>query len=161
MSVDMFIKIEKIAGESADAAHAGEIDVLSWSWGATQSATTHSGSGGGSGKVHVQDLTFTKRIDKASPALFAYCCSGMHLADALLIVRKAGGDAPVDYVKVKMEEVLISSYTTGGVGQSDELHETVTLNFGRVTFEYTPQAAKGTKAASIPKGWDIAKNKAI
>ena len=51
MAVDMFIKIDTIDGESLDDTHAKEIDVLSWSWGATQSGTTHMGGGSGSGKV--------------------------------------------------------------------------------------------------------------
>ena len=41
MAVDMFLKIGDIKGESADDKHAGEIDVLAWSWGMSQSGTTH------------------------------------------------------------------------------------------------------------------------
>ena len=47
MAVDMFIKIDKIDGESKDAKHKNEIDVLSWSWGASQSGSFHVGGGGG------------------------------------------------------------------------------------------------------------------
>ena len=54
----------------------GEIDVLSWSWGLSQSGTMHTGGGGGSGKVNVQDLTLTKWVDKASPVLMQYAMTG-------------------------------------------------------------------------------------
>lgn len=33
---DIFIKIDGIAGESQDATHPDEIEVLSWSWNVTQ-----------------------------------------------------------------------------------------------------------------------------
>ena len=46
MAVDMFIKIGDIKGESTDDKHKDEIDVLSWSLGATQSGTSGHGGGG-------------------------------------------------------------------------------------------------------------------
>ncbi len=70
MAVDMFLKLDGVTGESADSKHKNEIDILSWSWGASQSGTTHMGSGGGGGKVSVQDLHLTKYLDKSSPTLF-------------------------------------------------------------------------------------------
>ena len=78
MAVDIFIKIGDLKGESVDTKHKGEIDVLAWSWGMTQSGTTHTGSGGGAGKVNVQDLSFTKYVDKSTPNLMQYCCNGKH-----------------------------------------------------------------------------------
>ena len=96
MAVDMFIKIGDVKGEAQDSKHKGEIDVLSWSWGMTQSGTAHMGAGGGSGKVNVQDLTFTKYVDSSSAKLMMACCNGKHYADALLTVRKAG-EKPVEY----------------------------------------------------------------
>ena len=41
MAVDMFLKIGDIEGESTDDKHGKEIDVLAWSWGMSQSGTTH------------------------------------------------------------------------------------------------------------------------
>ncbi|HYN78560.1 MAG TPA: type VI secretion system tube protein Hcp, partial [Lamprocystis sp. (in: g-proteobacteria)] len=73
MAVDMFLKLEGVTGESQDKTHTGEIDVLAWSWGLSQSGTFHTGGGGGAGKVNVQDLSFTKYIDKSSPNLMLYC----------------------------------------------------------------------------------------
>ena len=90
MAVDMFIKIGDIEGESVDATHKKEIDILAWSWGASQSGTTHAGTGGGAGKVAVQDLSLTKYVDAASHALLLACCNGKHYGEATLVVRKAG-----------------------------------------------------------------------
>ena len=61
MAVDMFIKVGDFKGESNDKKHAEWIDVLAWSWGLSNSGTTHQGGGGGGGKANVQDLSFTQR----------------------------------------------------------------------------------------------------
>src|SRR6476660_2723852 len=98
MAVDMFIKIDTVDGESKDSKHKGEIDVLAWSWGMSNSGSAHTGGGAGAGKVNVQDLSFTKYIDKSSPDLMLACCNGKHFPDANLVVRKAG-EKPLEYLK--------------------------------------------------------------
>ena len=157
MAVDMFLKLGDIKGESVDDKHKDEIDVLSWSWGMTQSATTHLGSGGGSGKVSVQDLSFIHNLDKASPTLKLSCCTGKHYDEAVLTVRKAG-DKPVEYLKITMKDLLISSVSTGGSGGEDRLTESVTLNFAQFKEEYTPQKPDGSGDAAIEGAFHIAKN---
>ncbi len=159
MAVDMFMKIGDIKGESADKKHANEIDVLAWSWGMSNSGTTHTGRGGGSGKANVQDLSFTKYVDSASHALLEACSNGKHYPKANLVVRKAGGKgAPIEYIKIEFEEVLITSVATGGSGGEDRLTENVTVNFAKVKFEYTPQKADGTPDATKTMKYNIAEN---
>lgn len=157
MAVDMFLKIDDIEGESVDDVHAGEIDVLSWSWGMSQSGTTHTGPGGGAGKVDVQDLSFTHYIDKSSANLMMLCCNGKHFEEATLVVRKAG-EMPLEYLILTMKGGLISSVSTGGSGGEDRLTENITLNFSEFKTEYVPQMADGSGDASIIIGWNIAKN---
>ena len=159
MAVDMFLKLDDVKGESVDSTHKGEIDILSWSWGMTQSGTTHSGPGGGAGKVSVQDLSLTKYVDAATPNFMKLCSSGKHFKKAVLVVRKAGGTA-LEYLKITMEEGIISSLTTGGSGGEDRLTETVSLNFGKYKVEYAPQKADGSGGATVEAAWDIAGNKA-
>jgi len=160
MAHDMFIKIDDIKGESMDAKHAGEIDILSWSWGMTQTGTAQLGPGGGAGKVQVNDLTITKYVDRASPILLKQCCSGKHMTSAVLVVRKAGG-TPLEYLKITMEDLIIAAITHGGSGSDDKLTENITLNFARVKLEYVPQKKDGSGDASVPMGWDIAANKEL
>lgn len=157
MAVDMFIKIAGVTGEAQDKEHMDEIDVLAWSWGMSQSGTTHMGSGGGAGKVSVQDLSFTKYVDKSSPDLFMACCNGKHFDDATLVVRKAG-ENPLEYIKIKMEEVIIAAISTGGSGGEDRLTENVVLNFGKVGVDYKEQTKTGTGGATPSMTWDIAAN---
>lgn len=157
MAFDMFIKIGNVDGESRDKTHGKSIDVLAWSWGMSNSGSAHVGGGAGAGKVNVQDLSLTKYVDSASPKLMLACCKGTHYDEALLTVRKAG-DKPVEYVKIKLTEVLVTSVSTGGSGGEDRLTENVTLNFAKVHLDYTPQDAKGAAGTAIPMEWDIAAN---
>jgi type VI secretion system secreted protein Hcp len=158
MAMDMFIKIEpKLEGESKDKTHKGEIDILAWSWGLSQSGTTHMGSGGGAGKVNVQDLSFTKYVDKSTPDLLLACASGKHFDKATLVMRKAG-DKPLEYLTITMEDVMITSVSTGGSGGEDRLTENVVLNFAKVKVDYVEQTETGGTGAKPSMTWDIPAN---
>jgi type VI secretion system secreted protein Hcp len=157
MAVDMFMLIEGVKGESKDKVHKDSIDVLAWSWGMANAGTFHTGSGGGAGKVNVQDLSFTKWVDKASADLMLACCNGKHIKQAKLIVRKAG-EQPLEYVVITMTDVLVTGVSTGGSGGEDRLTENVTLNFAKVHFQYKVQTAKGGGEDGGQYTWDISGN---
>ena len=162
MAIDMFLEVEGIPGESIDSVHKGHISLLAWSWGASQSGSTHLGPGGGSGKVNVQDLTFTKYVDEASHLLLLNCCNGTHIPKAVLTIRKAGGTAPLDYVVLTLNDIIVSSVGTGGSGGEDRLTENISLNFAKFKFEYTKQKADGSAdGGPKPAGWDIPKNEKV
>jgi type VI secretion system secreted protein Hcp len=155
----MFIKIGDIKGESTDKKHDKEIDVLAWSWGISNTGTTHQGGGGGAGKASVQDLSFTKYADAATHALLLAASNGQHYKKANLVVRKAGGKgAPIEYIKIEMDEVLITSVSCGGSGGEDRLTENVTLNFAKVKYEYTPQKPDGSPDSTKEMIYNIAEN---
>lgn len=158
MAVDMFLKIDGIKGETQDKVHAESIDVLSWSWGLTQSGTMHGGSGGGSGKVNVQDISITKYMDSSTSALIKACAKGNHIPTVTLTVRKAGGKDALEYIKLTLKAVIITSVKTGASGLEDRLTETITLNFAEFAFEYVPQDDKGGKKASCTSAYNIAGN---
>jgi type VI secretion system secreted protein Hcp len=159
MATDMFLKLDGIKGESKDAKHAGEIDVLAWSWGLSNSGTFQRGTGGGAGKANFQDISFTKWIDAASCALMTNCATGTHIKKATLAVRKAGGKAPLEYLVINLENIFVSSYSTGGSGGEDTLTENVTLNFAKVKIEYQKQKDDGTGEKAGNFGFDIPANK--
>jgi type VI secretion system secreted protein Hcp len=160
MAVDIFLKINGVDGESADDKHKKDIDILAFSWGLSNSGSAQIGGGAGAGKVNVQDLSVTKWVDAATPKLVLACCNGTHYDDATLVVRKAGG-TPVEYIKLKLTEVLVTSVSTGGSGGEDRLTENITLNFAKFNLDYTPQDAKGAAGTAIPAGWDVAANKKL
>src|SRR5262245_41969415 len=163
MAVDMFIELgDKIKGESQDKEFKGKgaCDVLAWSWGMSQSGTTHMGGGGGSSKANFQDISFTKYLDKASTALMIALAKGSHIDECKLTCRKAG-EGQQKYIEVTMNECIVSSISTGGSGGEDKLTENVTLNFAKVTFEYFVQDDKGATKSGGKLAWDIAGNAAI
>lgn len=146
MAVDMFLKLDGIDGESADSKHKGEIEILSFSWGASQAGAPGFGGGMGSGKVNVHDFSFVHKVDKSSPALMTHACAGARIKQGVLSVRRAGeGNATgQDYLTIKFSDVLISSFQTGANGQAGEIPlEQVSLNFTTVAMEYKPQDAAG------------------
>lgn len=160
MAADMFLKLTGMEGESLDDTHKGEIDILAWSWGMSQSGTTHLGPGGGAGKVAVQDISITKYLDSSTHALMKCCFTGKHFEDAVLTVRKASGDAkgPLEYLVIKMQDLIVTSVSSGGSGGEDRLTENVTLNFAKVHVAYTPQTGKGGGDAVKKCGWNIPTN---
>lgn len=161
MAVDMFLKIEgQIQGESQDKTHKGDIDVLAWSWGMSNSGTFHLGGGGGAGKANFQDISVTKYVDAASPVLMLYCANGDHFDKARLVVRKAGKE-PLEYIVIDMQSVLITSVSTGGSGGEDRLTENVSLNFAKVKVAYVEQKPDGSGSPAKEFVWDIAGNSAV
>lgn len=157
-AVDYFLKIEGAEGESADDKHKGEIDVLSWSWGAQQSGTMQYGGGGGAGKVQMQDFTFTMRMNKATPKLVLHCASGEHIKSAVMTARKAGKQQQ-EYLKLTFTDILVSSYQTGGSGDGDVVPiDSISLNFAKIEFEYKEQKADGTLAGAIKAHYDLKAN---
>jgi len=159
MAVDMFLKLDGIKGESIDHKHSGEIHVESFSWGLSQTGAHGTGGGGGAGKVSVQDISMTKYLDKATPSLMLHCCNGKHIPTGLITVRKAG-EKPVEYLKIKLTDILVSSIQHAGHG-SDLLTESLSLNFAKFQMEYTEQKADGSGTPGGEMGWDIKKNEKV
>jgi type VI secretion system secreted protein Hcp len=156
MAVDAFLKLKDIKGESVVKDHAEEIDVLSWSWGMSQTGTAHIGSGGGAGKVNVSDLVVTKMTDAASPNLVKAICTGKHIEEAVLTLRKAG-EKPLDYLIITMTDVLITSYSVSAGGEVPT--ETIALTFAKFKESYQPQdKTGGKKGGAIDVEYNIAEN---
>lgn len=148
MAFDAFLKLDGIKGESTDAKHKDEIDVLSYHWGVTQAG----------GKPQPDALTFTTRYSTASPALFVKCAAGEHIAEGQLTLRRAGGDQ-VDFLKIKLGDILVSGYETGGEadGDLDIPLEEIALNFTTIEFEYARQKEDGSLDTPVRGGFDFGK----
>lgn len=157
MASDIFAKIGDIKGESADAKHKEEIEVLSFSWGVTNTPVMAPGAGGGAGKATFQDLSIVHTIDKASPMLLKACATGTHVKEVTITHRKAGGTQH-EYLIVKLNEVIITGVTHGGTtGQPTS--ETVSLTFAKIALEYRPQKPDGSLDAAVHFKYDLKANK--
>jgi len=153
--VDMFLKLTGIKGESGDHKHKDEIHIESFSWGMNQTGTHGAGGGGGAGKVSVHDISLTKFVDKSSPALMLFCANGKHVPEGLITVRKAG-EKPLEYLKIKLNDILISGVQHAGHGEF--LTENVTLNFAKFHMEYQVQNSDGSGSPGGEMGWDVKAN---
>jgi type VI secretion system secreted protein Hcp len=160
MAFDAFIKIDGIPGESTAKGKADNMDIYSFSWGASNPTTVSSGGGLGAGKVSISGFNFMKKSDKASPLLFLACCSGTHIASAVVTLRKAGGDTPLDYITYKFTDLMVESIQwSGSSGGDDAPTESVSLAFTKAETEFQPQNAKGAKeGGAITSSWDVKKN---
>jgi len=144
---DMFLKITGVKGESQDSKHKDAIDVLSWSWGTST----------GTGRVKkgtvppqcIQDLHVTKFVDSSTPQLIMQGVMGQTAKEATLTVRKSGADQQ-EYLVIKMTDVLVSSYQTGGSANSNmPLIDSLVLSFSTIEGEYRPQKADGSLGTPV------------
>ncbi len=140
MAFDAFLKIDGIPGESQDDKHKNEIDVLSFHWGISRS---------GRGRAEVQDFKIVKHVDAATPLLFEAVCTGQSIKEATFTARKAG-EKGVDFLKIRFDEVLISSAAPAGTAGGEDLPmEQVTLDFGSVEIEFTKQNPDGSPGGTV------------
>jgi len=162
-AVDYFLKIDQIPGESKDAKHTNEIQLESWSFGASQGGTFGFGGGGGAGKVQMQDFHFVMKNCKASPRLLQACATGEHIKSAILTCRKAGAasggtgpDYQQEFLKYTFTDLLVSSFNVSGSGSGDVLPtDQVSLNFSKIEIEYKEQKLDGGLESPIKKWIDL------
>jgi type VI secretion system secreted protein Hcp len=155
---DYFLRIDGIPGDSSDARHQGEIEVVSWSFGVELPDGGPSGSSGvRTGKPAIQAFQFTAWQGSASPMLFLACAQNRHIREATLTARKKGG-APSDYLVIKLSDVVVTSYRTGS---ADDATDAVSLEFATIEYEYRGQKADGTLGAPVKAGWDVRQNRPI
>jgi len=138
--------------------HKGEIDIESFSWGVSNSGSATHGGGGGAGKASFQDFTFTAPTSKASPTLALMCAAGTHIPEGTLTGLRSG-EQPVEFMKIKLTDILISSFQQAGSATSDALPvDQFSFNFAKIEYQYRSQNRDGSTAVSGAMGWDLKKN---
>jgi type VI secretion system secreted protein Hcp len=158
VATDIFAKIGDIKGESVDAKHKDEIEVLSFSWGVSNSGSAGApGGGGGAGKATFQDLSIVHSIDKATPELLKACATGLHIKDATITHRKAG-KGQQEYLIIKLNDVTITAVSHAGA-EDQPYAESVSLKFAKVDLEYKPQRPDGSLDPGLHFKFDLKANK--
>jgi len=157
MAFDAFLKIEGVEGESTRKGFEKQMEILSFSWGASNPSTIGAGGGGGGGgKVSVSSFNIMKKSDSASPLLFQACCQGDHYPKATVTLNKSGGKAAIDFLKYEFEEVYVDSVQwSGSSGGDDTPAESVSFSFGKVSVTYTGQKPDGSKGSPTVGAWDL------
>jgi type VI secretion system secreted protein Hcp len=159
MATDIFAKIGDIKGESVDAKHKDEIEVLSFSWGVANSGSTPSGGGGGAGKAAFQDLSFVHDIDKATAALLKACATGQHIKNATITHRKAG-KGQQEFLIIRLNDVTITAISHAGA-EDQPYAESVSMKFAKVDLEYRPQRQDGSLGEGLHFKFDLKANKVV
>jgi len=164
MAGDIFLKLSDIEGECTDKSHEKEMEIESFSWGASQAVSPRSTAGSATQeRVNISELMVVKKVDAASPDIFKACCHGKPLAEAVLSINRADGKgSKVDYLTYKLAQVIISRYDTSGADQQGLPTETLCLNASSWTIEYKPtDQATGDAMGAKAAGWDLAKSEPI
>jgi type VI secretion system secreted protein Hcp len=149
-----------VKGESNLSGFKDKMELLSFSHGVAMQITGDiSNSERTSGKPNHQDMTVTKYLDNASPVLNRSCCEGKTFPQADIIVGRNESGSIVELLRYTLKNVLISSVSVGG-GGGDRPVETLTLNYGQITWQYSRQK-RGEEGGVKPvkAGWNLQTNR--
>jgi len=141
MAVDYFLDIDGIQGETENEAFTNKIQLMSWSWGASNISTVSGTSGSGAGKVDVSDFNCMTNFDKSTPALFKAITKGTHIAKGTMSALKSGGDT-TPYLKVNFTEIFVTGLQMSASSETP----TVSLSFtyASIGIDYSVQGKDGT-----------------
>src|ERR1041385_337842 len=163
MAINAYLKLETptIEGDCTAGNHEKEIEVLNWNHGFVQptSGTRASAGGGTVEQAQHQPMSLSKYIDSATTALLKTCWSGKTIGKATLTCYRASGaedNKAVEYLKVVMEDVIISNQSFSG-GGGDLPAESLSLDYGTVQYPYVLQKADGTAGGNKPAKHDLMK----
>ncbi len=156
MAVDYFLKLDGIDGESADEKHKSEIQIMSWSWGASQVSSVSGTGGSGAGKADLSDFSIMTFFDKSTPKLFKSICAGTHIKTGTMSAIKSGADGK-PYLKVDFKELFVSSLQISG---SSEI-PTVSLSFSynEIKIDYSTQNEQGNVTSTGAVTFNTKENK--
>jgi type VI secretion system secreted protein Hcp len=156
MAVDYFLKLDAIDGESQDDKHKNEIQIMSWSWGASQVSSVAGTGGSGAGKVDCSDFSIMTYFDKATPKLFKSIGLGTHIKTGTMTATKSGAEGK-PYLKVDFKEMFVTSLQISG---SSEV-PTVSLSFSynEIKIDYSTQNEQGNVTSTGAVTYNTKENK--
>lgn len=156
MAVDYFLKLDGIQGESQDDKHKNEIQVLSWSWGASNISSVAGTGGSGAGKVDMSDVSMMLNFDKSTPKFFKSISAGSHIATGTLSAIKAGSDGK-PYLKVDFKEIFVTSLQMSASSEVPAV--SLSFTYDEIKIDYSAQDEKGNIASTGPVTFNTKQNK--
>jgi type VI secretion system secreted protein Hcp len=161
MAFDTYLKIEGVEGEATAVGVEKQIEIYSFSWGASNPVSVASSGGAAlsAGKVSISSFNIMKKADKASTALFQACANGKNFPKAWVTMRKAGGEGgQAPFLQYDFETVMVESIQwSGSSGGDDTPTESVSLAFSKVAITYSTLDAKGSPTKAGQAAWDLSK----
>lgn len=131
-ALDTFLKVPGAPGESTDKDHKGEIEILSWSWGATNL---------GKDGVLLAPFTWTQSLDSAFVPLFLGLVNDTEFDPVQLAVRQAGDRVTSDFFKMTFSDAHVLTLSSSGNG--DSVIVTGSMSYSAIAMSYCPQDIKG------------------
>jgi type VI secretion system secreted protein Hcp len=156
MAVDYFLKLDGIDGESADSNHKNEIQIMSFSWGASQVSSVAGTGGSGAGKASLSDISVVTHFDKATPKFFKSIGAGTHIATGTITANKAGG-AGKPFLKVDFKELFVTSLQISGATEIPTV--SVAFSYNEIKIDYSVQNDQGNLASTGAVTYNIKENK--
>ncbi len=153
----MFVDINNIDGESTDVGHRNWIDALGYSFGVSQTATTHAGGGAEAGRADFADFAILKAADKATPKLFAATASGEHLSEVRVEIGRSAEGGFQRLLEYRLQDVVITSFKPAGTSEGRLLEE-VSFVYGRLRITYYRYKADGSPEGQVEEEWDLQMN---
>lgn len=155
---DIFVKLDGIKGEATDKGYEGAIRASSIHMDLKNAGGTTATGGATAGKAQFGDFVVTKPVDSSSPQLFMNCATGKLIRNAVISLRKPGGEG-VEFLKYTLTDVMISSVSVSASG--DAPTEQVSLSYSRIEIEYKPIGADGKAGAPVKSSYDLKSGKAV
>lgn len=139
------------------------IEIQAFSFGASNYVNIGSQSGGaGAGKADFSAVSVMKATDKATMELFANLCTGTHIPDAVIALRRSGvqGKSGSIFLQFSFKLVYVSSINWSGGSGNEICNESVSLDYGSIKIEYFAQGTDGKNTKAGEKMWSRIKNTA-
>lgn len=159
MAVNAYLYIDGVTGPSTH--RKGHIDILSFSWGVSQTSTYGAGASGmeaKAGRADFSHLSIMKVLDKTTPILCDHCATGDILKKVYILYDKPVADHQQSYFRIWLKDALITSVQLSGSNENPT--ESVSFAFQAVEIAYAPEKDDGSLDAAIRKGYDLEKLKA-
>lgn len=156
MAVNAYLEIDGVEGPSLSKPKC--IDILSFSFGASQTSTYGEGASGHeakSGRAHTSDVTVRKVADKTTPLLFYNCVGGSVLKTVTVYYDKPVKDKQEDYFKLELTDAVITSISLDG--SKEHPTESISFAFSKICVSYAAEKDDGTLDAFVPKCFDAQK----
>lgn len=157
MAADLILELEGVPGECKKAGFEGKIDIDSWGWSGHRPGAFAIGGGGTTGAASVSDISVQKHYDKASPQMQYCLLTGKHIPSGTIHCRKSVGDTQQVYLEVKLTDIVVTSFSEGGSGGSELIHEGYNFNFAKIEIKYKEQQADGSLTDAGELKFDIPK----
>lgn len=156
MAVDYFLKLDAIDGESVDSNHKNEIQIMSWSWGASQVSSVAGTGGSGAGKADLSDFSIMTYFDKSTPKLFKTIGAGTHIKTGTMTAIKSGADGK-PYLKVDFKELFVSSLQISGSSEIPTV--SVSFSYNEIKIDYSMQNEQGNLTSTGAVTYNTKENK--